>query len=225
MNSDKFLDLYKQLELSVKSRYNLANSDSISYFLGHHEDYIEYEDEIRYMSDVRNIISHNPKVNEEYAIDVSNGCLKFMEMLIDKVNNYKTLKDIMVPLKNIHFAYETSLVKDVISSLSDKIYNHVPIKNGDKIIGVFDEMSLFHMIKDGVKIDENLKFRDIQKYIDLNRNNCSKYLYAKGDSSINDLKSTFAKLYKEGKKVGLVFVHDEDNKLTGLLSTTDILGK
>lgn len=225
MNTAKFLDLYKELELKVRSVYNLQNSESISYFLSHNEDFVEYEDEIRYMSDIRNIVSHNPKIDGEYAIDVSDKCLEFLQMLIDKIEDRKTLKDVMIPLNKIHFAYDTSLVKDVIGSLSDKIYSHVPVKKDNKIIGVLDEISLFNMIKDGITFDDTLRFTDIEKYTDINRDNSVVYLNAKENTYVDELKTTFTKLYKKGKRVGLVFVYDANNNLLGLLSTTDILGK
>lgn len=225
MNTDKFLELYKTLEQNVRSAYNLSNTDSISYFLSHNEEFVEYEKEIRYMSDIRNILSHNPKIDGDYAIDISDKCIEFMNSLIGKISQRKALKDIMIPINKIHFAYDTTLVKDVISSLSDKVYNHVPIKKDDKIIGVFDEMSVFNMIKDGVEFSNDLKFEDINKYIDINKNSTVVYLNAKENIYVDELKNTFAKLYKDGKRVGLVFVYDENKKLEGLLSTSDILGK
>ena len=225
MNADKFLDLYRELEINVRSQYNLDNSESVSYFLSHNSEYVRFQNEIRYMSDIRNLISHNPRINGTYAIDISDETIKFLSKLIDEIKNRKKLKDIMMPISKVYFAYENTKVIDVINNLSDKLYNHVPVKDGNKITGVFDEMSLFNLLKDGVQLNNDLTFKDIDQYTKISKESRIAYLHANEDDYEDNLKNIFSEMYSRGKRIGLVFVENRSNELVGIISTTDILGK
>ena len=74
-NTDLFLDKYKQLEVAVRHAYKLDKYASAVAFLKKHKSYLKYTSEIELCADVRNLLSHNPKVNGSYAVEPSDKVL------------------------------------------------------------------------------------------------------------------------------------------------------
>ena len=123
----------------------------------------------------------------------------------------------MTPFKKVYTADIDDSLEKVISSLSDKMYNHVPILENNRLCGVFDEISLYEMHIKGVRITPELKFKDNEKFIFFNEN-----------AYIDELIREFDRAYDEGKRIGLVFLNNTgkiDNFFTGIISTNDILGR
>ena len=65
--TEEFLDKYKQMETLVRNEYNLDNNESVMNFLINNKDFKVIENELDLCRDTRNLLSHNPKINGEYA--------------------------------------------------------------------------------------------------------------------------------------------------------------
>lgn len=134
----------------------------------------------------------------------------------------------MTPFKKVYTADIDDSLEKVISSLSDKMYNHVPILENNRLCGVFDEISLYEMHIKGVRITPELKFKDIKQFITLNSRRNEKFIFFNENAYIDELIREFDRAYDEGKRIGLVFLNTTgkiDNFFTGIISTNDILGR
>ena len=227
-NSEIFIEKYKHFEALIRSSYDLRNDVSLVSFLNSLESFKPIRESFRYIQDVRNILQHKYKINNEYPVEVSKSLIDELDRITELFSNRKRCKDIMTPFKKVYTADIDDSLEKVINSLSDKMYNHVPILENNRLCGVFDEISLYEMHIKGVRITPELKFKDIKQFITLNSRRNEKFIFFNENAYIDELIREFDRAYDEGKRIGLVFLNTTgkiDNFFTGIISTNDILGR
>ena len=227
-NSEIFIEKYKRFEALIRSNYDLRNDVSLVSFLNSLDSFKPFRETFRYIQDVRNILQHKYKINNEYPIEVSKSLIDELDKIIEHFSKRKRCKDIMTPFKQVYTADINDCLEKIINNLSDKMYNHVPILENNRLCGVFDEVSLYEMHIKGIRITDELKFRDIKQFITLNSRRNEKFIFFHEDAYVDELIKEFDKAYDEGKRIGLVFLNTSgktDNFFTGIISTNDILGR
>lgn len=229
-NTDIFLDKYKQLEVAVRYTYKLDKYASAIAFLKKQRSYQKYISEIELCADVRNLLSHNPKVNGNYAVEPSGKLLEFMDFLIDSVRNRVRCADIAIKFKSISRSTMNGRVRDAVETMKLTHRSHIPIVGNHRVLGIFDENVLFSILAgEGISVlsdNPNLKFSDVQKYISLEDKGSKKYIFVPASMDIDELQDLFDRYYLEKKRVGLVFVTKngrEDEPLMGLLTPWDVI--
>ena len=178
-NAEIYIEKYKELEEVVRAAYNLSSEDSISYYLTKQDKYKNDKDEIAYCQQIRNLIQHKKKISNVYPIEPTNETIKYISLLIDRVKNKKKCCDICVKYNEIYQQTLDGKVKNAMSVMRDKTFTCVPIIEGKKVIGVFDENALFEYIaaEEIVEIDENLTFRDIESYLSIDKREMEEFLF------------------------------------------------
>ena len=89
MNSktDLFLDKYRQLELLVATTYHLRNSESPVVYLTRRPEFRDITGELEYCREVRNLLSHNPKVGDCYAVEPGDGMIALLDRVLEQVRH------------------------------------------------------------------------------------------------------------------------------------------
>lgn len=100
-NAEIFMEKYKQLEEVVRSTYNLKNGDSISYYLSNQNTYQRYRDELKYCQEVRNLLSHKKKIENEFAVEPSQQMIGFIDNLINKIKKRTKCYEIQISESNV----------------------------------------------------------------------------------------------------------------------------
>lgn len=228
-NSELFLEKYKELEKAVRSTYNLKEYDSISYYLREKSKFKQYAQDISYCQKVRNFLCHETKLEGDFAIEASDGMIKFIENLTDEILSQPNCSDIQVKLTDVYWRLLSDSVKETMAVMRKNAYTHIPIldENGT-VIGVFDENSVFTYIADeqAVSIDDNLKFADIQKHISIYGREMESFLFVKASFNAAELEKIIEDEFKKGKRIELAFVTQSgsnDDKLLGIITPFDII--
>ena len=228
-NSEIFLEKYKQLEEVVRSTCKLGDGDSISFYLSGQSKYKRFADDIRYCQKVRNLLCHEKKVNDSFAVEASASMIEFIEKLIDNIRKRPKCCDIQIKFDNVCWRSLNDTVKDTMTEMRNKLFTHIPILNDDGcVIGVFDENSVFTYIADEeiVAIDETLKFSDIQKYLSLEDREMESFVYVKATSYVDELEEKIESAFNLSKRIGLAFVTasgSNKDKLQGIITPWDII--
>lgn len=227
-NAEIFIEKYKQLEEVVRSTYNLRNSDSISFYLSNQNIYQRYRDEIRYCQEVRNLLSHKKKIGNEFAVEPSQQMLDFIDNLIKKIRKRTKCYEVQINESQVCWKSMNDLVKDTIKEMSDKLYTHIPILEDGKVIGVFDENSIFNYLskQEIIMIEENTTFNDIKEYIGLYDREMEEFIFFSSQSYLEELEKEFEKSYKRGKRIGIAFMTQNGKsheKLQGIITPWDMI--
>ncbi len=78
-NTEMFIDEYKKLEAIVSAQYNLSDSKSAVWFLEQRPEYRAIKSELAYCREVRNVLTHNPKVRNQYAVVPSDEMITLLK--------------------------------------------------------------------------------------------------------------------------------------------------
>lgn len=228
-NADIFIDKYKQLEEVVRSTYHLQDKDSISYYLSGQDKYKKFKDDIKYCQDVRNLLSHKKKLNNNFAVEPSQQMIEFIDNLIIRIKNRVRCNDIQIKFSDIYWENLDGNVKATMRKMLENTYTHIPILNDDAIvIGVFDENSVFNYLasEEIVEIDDKLSFKDIEQYISLSGREMEEFIFTKPGRYVEELGNDIEKRFNAGRRVGIAFVTQNGKpteRLQGIITPWDII--
>ncbi len=227
-NAEIFIEKYKQLEEVVRSTYNLKNGDSISYYLSNQNIYQRYSDEIKYCQEVRNLLSHKKKIENEFAVEPSQQMIDFIDNLIRKIKKRTKCYEIQITKNNVCWKSMNDSVQETIKEMSDKLYTHIPILEDGKVVGVFDENSVFNYLskQEIIMIEENTTFNDIKDYIGLHDREMEEFIFFSSQSYLEELEMEFEKAYRKGKRIGIAFMTPNGKsyeKLQGIITPWDMI--
>lgn len=191
-NADIFLDKYKQLEEVVKSTYKLNgkdNQDSVARYLENQNRFKAFKDEIEYCREVRNLLAHKKKINNDFAVVPSERMIEFIDTLIEKVRSRTKCLSIAIDLPHVFWQDLNGNVKDTMKMMQQKLYTHVPILENGVVVGVFDENSVFNYLADEeiVCVDDNLTFEDIKSFLSLADREMEEFIFIGRNCYVDEL--------------------------------------
>ncbi len=230
--TDIFLDKYRELEVAVRYAYKLGKYDSAVSFLKKQKRFEKYSADIDYISDIRNLLSHNRKISGEYAVHPSEQLLSFMDALINAVNGRKKCKVIAIKFANICKCTPNEKVNPTIKIMHERNFTHIPIVSNHRIVGVFSRNSIFTYVAENTACaltsKPELTFADIADYTRLDGREKEEYLFVKSDTYIDELEDIFDSISSKGRRVGLVFLTKNGSReepILGMLSPWDVIGE
>ena len=222
-NTEKYIEKYKELESVARRVFKLSESESISYFLGHKNEYRQFRDAISYCQEVRNFLQHKGKVNDAFAIEPSDSMIEFIDQLIERIKNRPHCMEIAIKLADMYWQNYDGNVKKTMRIMREKTYTHVPIIENVRVVGIFDENSIFNEI---VEIDDKLSFRDIYNYLSLEGRDMEVFLFCK-NMYVDDLRTEFEKQFQKGNRIGVAFITTSgkaSDPVLAMVTPWDILG-
>lgn len=229
MNStDVFLDKYKQVEAAVRMVYSYDGESPLA-FLKDLPQFKRFSRTIDTCRGIRNILQHSPKINGEYPLTPCNDLLPFLDRLIQCISERKRCSDIAIRYKDIFWCSLDDSVKDAMRQMRNCMFTHAPILDEDKrVIGVFDENSIFEYIADEgiVDIDDNIRFRTIQKHLSLTEREMEEFLFVAPGKYVEDLEEQIEEKFHNNKRVGIVFLTadgKQTSSLYGIITPWDII--
>lgn len=225
-NNDLFIEKYKELEYEITKRYHLSKTISPIPFIEKRNEYQKYQKELGYCREVRNFLQHEGKINKEFAVIASDEMIDKLIEIIEYVKNPLKIKDVYIPIEKIYYKGLDNYVYPSMLSMDYKKYSHIPILRNKILIGVFSKTSIFkYLLEENVNLlDDNLKFKDLKKYISLDE---EYYIYSKIDEDVEEIIEEVVNSFKNGKRVSIIFVTVDgtsNTELLGLLTPYDILG-
>jgi len=224
-----FLDKYKELESVVSAEYDLSNSESAVVFLMRRPEYRSIKQELEYCKEVRNLLTHNPKIRGTYAVEPSDEMIRLLERIIVRVRNPKRARHIWVPREQTVCSSMDDYVRPTLIEMNDKAYSHIPILRGGVVTGVFSENTLLCCLIDheNISIDSSTKFRDIAEYLPMDHHRAESFRFIGQDALVSEIEDIFAEADRNADRIGLIFVTASGKpteKLLGIISAWDMAG-
>ena len=227
-NADIYISKYKESEAVVRSVYGLSETDSISHYLKNKSEFKKYRDEITYCQDIRNILQHKTTFGGSYAVEPSKSMIEFIDSLITKIRIRPKCLDYAVLLKNVYWCRYTDKVKDAMIDMRKNIFTHIPILEDGRVVGVFDENSVFNYLADNeiIEVDHSITFSDVAPYLSVSDREMEEILFIKSNLYVDELQKKMDHFYQKGKRVGIAFLTvngRQEEKIQGLITPWDIL--
>ncbi len=231
-NAEIFIERYKELEQAVRSEYNISDYDSISFYLGHKTKYKKYQEDIAYCQKIRNFFAHNGKVpdgvNRDFAVEPNDCMIDFITQLIDDIKNRERCIDVAVRLNEVYWCRMSHNVKTAVRIMREKGFTHVPVLEGGRVVGVFDEFSVINCLSDSENayLEKELRFSQIKQYISFSARGQSGYTFVPSKMYAEELREIIDTAYSEGRRIRMAFVTangSPDETLLGIITPWDLI--
>ena len=225
-NAEIFINKNKELEQIIRTEYNLRNNEDLE---------IESYDKrfnkldrqnLRMLRNIRNILQHQNKINDKYIIEPISEIIEIENQLIQKYKKEQRCYDKCIKKSKIYLKNIDDEINDNIKKMKLKSYTHIPILKDEKIVGVFDENSIFNYLADETIIEIDKTFKDIENYISLENRETEEYKFISKEYTIKQLKEDMEKSKDIGKRLDIAFITEhgkKEEKLLGLITIWDII--
>ena len=125
--TELFLDKYRQLEAAASAQYDLSNSESAVSFLERRPEYRAIKSELAYCREVRNLLTHNPKIHDRYAVQPSDEMIALLDRVIARIIDPQRAKHIWIPRRNITSRTMNDFMRPAMVEMNERMYTHIPI--------------------------------------------------------------------------------------------------
>lgn len=223
----EFLDKYNQLENITEEKFDCGRYSPLI-FLANSREFGKYATELNYCREVRNVISHNPRLDGSYIVEPSVKMLEFLDFMLKEIEHPKRCLQIAVRAERVLTASPDDFVLPIMREMHEKGYSHVPVLLDGRVSGVFSANTLFNAImrKSKIKISEETVFGDLGELISLDADAFGSYAFVAKNTKLFDVKQMFQKR-KDNSKLRMIFITDNGRKnerLLAILTPWDILG-
>ena len=227
--TELFIDKYKSLESLIDAEYDLPNDESAVSYILRKPEYRSVKSELDYCRQVRNLLSHNPKIDRRYSVEPSDAMIALLEQTIERIRNPQRAKHILIPIAKVSCRTMDNFVLPAMREMNEKVYTHIPILRDGIVEGVFSENTLLSYLSDDeiVSIDGSVKFADIAEYLPLEKHRSEFFRFIDADMLVSKIADEFADAVKNQDRIGLMFVTangKKTEKLLGIISPWDVAG-
>ncbi len=228
--TEKFLQLYKQLEFEGRRIYfpNSKENESIIGRLFTVPQLKKFKEDLDYCRVVRNFLTHNPKVGGVYPIIPSYEMIKLLEKCLNVISNPPKALDFAVPIERIYTASPDSKLSEVVKVMNSFTYTHIPIIDGERLIGVFSENTVFTYMcyENSITINEDTEIRQFQKYIPLDEHLNEYFAFLPETAYLYEVQELFK--YTPGRKKLLTVIYitkngKRDEEIIAMITPWDLL--
>lgn len=232
-NKDKFISLYVEFEeLTRNNEINNKNQNNPEFWRIVEDlnkkrisPYYECFEFLNFCRIYRNKITHEKK--ESIYLSFSDD---FINKFAEIVNLVKSPNSVYSKsTKNVFGVDVDDNVKEKMTIMIKNNYTHVPVYEGNDLIGVFSESSLFHYLyKDEiVEISNTTKFGDIKRYIDF-ENSKELIRFVKRNDRYDQVVNSFIKEFEKGEKLSCIMITQNGlntEKVIGIITVWDVIGR
>lgn len=225
--ADEFLNQYRELEALISLKYNLSNSESAIGFLLRRPEHQSVKAELDYCREVRNLLTHNPKVDQQYPVEPSEEMIALLNRTIERIKNPKRAKHILIPRGSVSCRTMNDRVYPAMVEMRDRFFTHIPILRNNVVVGVFSENVLLNYLIDQktIQMDNRMRFSDIADYLPIDKHKAEEFRFISQNTLLTDIEDIFSESQKNAQRIGLLFVTNSGKpteRLLGIISAWDV---
>jgi CBS domain-containing protein len=121
----------------------------------------------------------------------------------------------------------TTNVIQLLRTMNKNIYTHVPIMDGDKLVGIFSENTLLSYLADAGEaiITDDMTVADFADCIPLKAHASELFVFLPRSARLSQIFEVFNKAIHKHERIGMVFIteHGEENeKPLGIITAWDL---
>jgi len=232
VDAELFLDLYKQLEQTLKGRnsyYNSRYESPVIRFQNSSEGKA-WRDELDTIRDIRNLLTHAPKVNGKYPVEPSEEIGAALQEILRSVEEPKKAIEYATWAEKILVTTPNSEVVPLMRMMELRGFSHVPVVKGEEVTGVFSTSTVFsYLIKNSYTMADDMKVSAFGDLLKINNHSTEFFDFASRDALYSEILEMFDTNYKKReKRLAIIFITRNgrrNEKLEGLITPWDVLGK
>ena len=224
--TEEFLDLYKKLENTANAHYDLHGDGSTITKLERRSEFKNVRTELDYIRDVRNLLTHRPKIGEFYAVEPTDAMLGLLEKMIDRIEHPLSAMRIAVKIEDILSASLDSKALPALEKMYKRAFSHMPILDEGKVVGVFSGSTLMNCVLfEHINFTEETTFRDIRDRLTFDQHPSETFRFVARDELVSKISDMFDETLRQEERIGMIFVTEHgktDEELQGIITAWDV---
>ncbi|MFL0250754.1 CBS domain-containing protein [Clostridium neuense] len=235
-NAEKFIVIYNELDRYMRKCLDeddrIGHTDLVKRMTKRNKTFAKNKDDLMLFARLRNSIIHNPYNREIDPIAEPHDKIldKYKEIRDKVLNPPIALDSIAVKGKNIYSVTVDEFAFDVMNIMRDNNYTHVPVIDGDFIIGVFSESTVFsYMVaNEGSPINRDTKIKEFEEFIPLDRHVSEFFSFVHKDTLVVEIEEIFQRKFNGKKRLSVIFITETGRvkeKILGLITPWDVAAK
>ncbi|MBR4868246.1 MAG: hypothetical protein IKU10_03735 [Clostridia bacterium] len=141
--AELFLDTYKRLETAAESLVGNSGRSSSVMRLAHLPTFSRYREELDYCRQVRNLLTHEAKIDGAYGVTPSDQLLAVLNKVLRQIEDPPTVGEYMTPVSRLVTACLQDKVLPFMVQMEEKGFTYLPIIEQNKIVGILASMRCF----------------------------------------------------------------------------------
>lgn len=226
--TERFLDLYKQLEQSAIDTYGfpadgtaISKLEKVPYFA-------DIRADLKYCREVRALLSHNPKVDGDYAVEPGEGMIALLESLLQRLDAPATCLEVAKKKQTLLTAAPNDYAIPLLRKMNEKGYSNVPVLDEDgRVICVFSENVLVkYLLGKNPIFNEETRVRHLVRSASVTGQS-GRVRFLAASSPLFDAEAVFSAKFKKNERIQIVILTEHgsaDEPMLGLLTPWDVLG-
>jgi predicted transcriptional regulator len=230
--SQELIELYNEVDAFMRQQYKQDKFTDHAFLITElspkNRVIARHQQEMRAVAQIRNSIVHSSFAHLSGPI---------LEPNPDVIKRYRNIRDallhpanalsIAIPAQNIYTATQQTNIIELLRSMNEHIYTHVPIMDGDELIGILSENTLLSYIAEAgeVVITKDMTVADFKDHIPLTSHASEVFVFLPRDVSLSQIFEIFNKAIHKHERIGMVFITEhgkESEKPLGILTAWDL---
>lgn len=233
--SERFLQIYNELDnyihKSLKADSHVDHASLLRQMTDANRIFSAYYKDLKTFAEIRNLLVHNPYAEHANPMFIPHVyVVKRYEDIVNQILRPQKAMSIAVPRRLIYTALLGDNALNVMKAMNDNVYTHIPVMEGDKMIGVFSENTILSYLvhnKDSI-VTEDVKLNEFKDFIPLDKHPSEYFEFIGREALLADVEEIFRRGLVNRKRVAVIFITENGNKeerLLGMLTAWDIAGK
>jgi predicted transcriptional regulator len=223
--TELFLDTYRRLETAAERVVGGGGRGSSVLRLAHLSEFSRFREELDYCRQVRNLLTHEAKINGEYGVYPTRSLQNVLETVLNLLENPPKVSDCMTPVSQLLRGRWDDKVLDVMHQMQEKGFSYIPLLQSGVVKGVFSFGALFRYILDGnPPIDETTTLDCLADYLALDGR--KGLVFVSPDMPLRRAWEMFHKAYPQNKRPKFLLVTKDaksNRPLVGVVTPYDLL--
>ena len=231
MRATEFLEMYRELEDLLESRYAGKKKHYSSVIFEYLNDYDSrpIRDKLDICREIRNLLTHTAKVGGEEVVEPSEPICNELRACLEYVRRPPLAIDFATKGDSIMKAGLNQSVLKVMRNMEKNGYSHIPIMENGTFVGVFSLSTVFSFVlnSQGQNIGQNTSIADLRDYLPI-KAHTENYEFVSKETSLSKVRAMFETVKAKNKRLSVIFITEngsEKERLLGMLTPWDVLGE
>lgn len=231
-NAEKYIEIFKKIESYLAKKY--ANDDHKPFMemvrdLKKNNNIIRmFCDELREYAELRNAIVHKYSGGDKPIAEPYNETVAGIERIYNTLIKPPTAYEKAV--KPIRSNKTTDRIIDVVKTMIEKTYTHIPILDEKGVfVGVFSESTIAKWLANSVENDgfilAEVAVGEIKQHLEQGGDKFNAYEFVPRNMNIFDVQEIFSNAINKKERLGAVFVTENGSKhesILGIITSWDL---
>lgn len=230
--SQELIELYNEVDAFMRQHYKQDKYTDHAFLIQElapkNRVIARHQQEMRAVAQLRNSIAHTSFAHLTGPILEPNPeVIKRYHLIRDALLHPANALSIAIPAQHIYTATPQTNVIELLRSMNENIYTHVPIMEDDKLIGIFSENTLLSYIADAGEavITKDMTVADFKEHIPLSSHASEIFVFLPREISLSRIFEVFNKAIHKHERIGMVFITEHgkaDEKPLGIITAWDL---